>query len=199
MEIVNISEQGTPWTVEIRASELFRGPELLSLTFSNGVKTNVAQLPVLVAGEQTDFEAYVEGYLSELMLIDPSAGDPLGDPDEDGLRTVMEFLVGTNPGKFTPPGEVFSFEPSVGDDGMEILMRYRLRSNVTELNHYFEGLNSLGDTWKVIGSSAFPAIATERLKSDPSEPYDSMESRIRFGKIDPDSFFIRLRVESSFD
>lgn len=199
IEVVDISKQGSPWTVTIRATELFNGSDILNITFSDGKLGNVSQLPVVVAGEQTAFEAYVEGYLSEWIARDPSAGLPLGDPDDDGLNTAMEFLMGTHPGQFTATSDVFSFNPAQGEGGMEIVMRYYIRSDVNDLSHWFEATNSLEADWKMVGANAYPSIDTIRLKSDPNEPYDQMESRVEFGNVDPGSFFIRLHVESTFE
>lgn len=82
---------------------------------------------------------------------------------------------------------------------MEIVMRYYIRSDVNDLSHWFEATNSLEADWKMVGANAYPSIDTIRLKSDPNEPYDQMESRVEFGNVDPGSFFIRLHVESTFE
>jgi len=119
------------------------GTDSLLLSLSDGIRSSTRILPVLVAGDRTPYEAYVEGFLGGQAKLDPGVVGLLRDPDHDHMSNLMEFFLGTNPGAFTENDQAFSFARKRTKEGTEIRMTYFRRTDTTGLVEKFEGSPNL--------------------------------------------------------
>ena len=58
----------------------------------------------------TPYEGFLTAYFDEDERQDPAMVSPILDPDKDGLLTLVEYLLGTNPREFNSPTEAIAVE-----------------------------------------------------------------------------------------
>lgn len=120
---------GVDRTVRFQTSKLLTGMGSVLVSIDDGRYRTSRAFTVLVGAEATPFEAYLAAYLTPEELKDPELVSPLGDPDGDGLVTLLEYYFSTPMNLFTSQDEVLSYE--VKKDGNDLLgmLRYRHRKD----------------------------------------------------------------------
>ena len=200
IKVLGITGKGLTRTLTLAANVLLNGPDSLTLNVSDGTRSSTRILPVLVAGERTPYEAYVEGFLGDQAKLDPEILGLLQDPDNDDMSNLMEFFLGTNPASHTRNDQAFTFAREKTKTGTEIRMTYFRRTNPGGLTEKFEGSQSLRK-WIALNAKTNPAIEINELPGGTKE-YLPMEARvlIPFDSKEPsgETYYMRLAVEGSF-
>jgi hypothetical protein len=178
----------------LEAGQLENGVDEITLNVTDGVRSSTKRLGILISGERTDYEAYLQGALGNQLPDDPHDLRPVRDPDGDGLSNIMEFFLGTDPFRKTPRNEAFSVRTRPRQGGTEVVLSYFRRENASGLQEQFEGTTNLGQ-WIKLDENALVPLQTRQV-ADPVNGYAPMEARVLVpGEINP--FFMRLKVSGS--
>lgn len=195
VKILRTSGKGRQRTLELEAGVLENGFDFLTLNVSDGVLSSTRRLPILVAGERTAYESYLEGFLANQIGQVPSITRPLRDPDGDKLSNLMEFFLGTDPGRPTPRNQAFTLTRQKRQGVTEVSLRYFRRMDLPGIIEDFEGSPD-GRDWKSLGAQSNPRLEVKQL-APAIDGYAPMEARLLVGENQPRSHLMRLSVRGT--
>lgn len=196
LQVLGIEGDGESRTLRLQVGDLRNGSDRLTLRVSDGLRSSTRTVAVLVAGERTPYEAFIEAFLANRLELNPEIAGLLYDPDGDRMSNVMEFFLGTDPGTFTRSGEAMELVRRKVEGGTEIRLRFFRRANAGSLAERFEGSGDLRD-WTPLGATSDPALESETI-GDAEGDYLPTEARIFLPTGRDERFFLRLAVEGAF-
>ena len=124
-----VSGTGSSRSLSFTASNLYSGNGSITVSVSDGQNTSSKSFSVLIDVEMTPFEAFLTAYFTAEEREDALLSSPLGDPDKDGVTTLVEYVMGGNPREFTHPWQLIRIERKSGAAGPEIHLFYKRRAD----------------------------------------------------------------------
>ena len=138
----------------------------------------------------TPFESFLAAYFTPEELDEGILSNPIGDPDNDQMVTLLEYALGTNPREFTHPDEAIQVTRESRAGGEFIIIRYRSRADDPSVGPIpWIALESMSFT----SSKNNPLYEESNLGGD-NPLYDNIEGIINT-EGEADAHFIRLQVE----
>jgi type VI secretion system Hcp family effector len=185
-----LSGTGSTRTLSFRASGLYSGSASVNVKVSDGTTTSSTAFAVLIDVEMTPFESFLAAYFTPEELDEGILSNPIGDPDNDQMVTLLEYALGTNPREFTHPDEAIQITRESRPEGEFIIIRYRSRADDP-------GVGPI--PWIASESMSFTSLENNPLYEESNlggdNPlYDDIEGIINTGG-EADAHFIRLQVE----
>lgn len=147
LSALELTGGGASRTVSYITSALRSGFANIVATLSDGVDTRSISIPILIDVEMTPYEAYLAAYFSEEETFDPILTAPLSDPDNDGMVTQIEYLLGTNPREYSSPSEAVKIDAGDPDSAVNAFaMNYRRRVDDPNVEGFLWGSEN-GKDW----------------------------------------------------
>lgn len=185
-----LSGTGSTRTLSFRASGLYSGSASVNVKVSDGITTSSTAFAVLIDVEMTPFESFLAAYFTPEELDEGILSNPIGDPDNDQMVTLLEYALGTNPREFTHPDEAIQVTRESRPGGEFIIIRYRSRADDPSVGPIpWIALESMSFT----SSKNNPLYEESNLGGD-NPLYDNIEGIINT-EGEADAHFIRLQVE----
>lgn len=191
-----VTGTGAERTLSFSASALYSGAGTVEVSVSDGENTSWMAFSVLVDVDMTPFEAFLTAYFTEEELLDQNLASPIGDPDEDDIPTIIEFMLGGNPRLRTLPEEVLQIRRENDQDSSLIIINFRRRNDEPNVRvtpwMAPESLDS--KEYKKLSQGGNPLY--QESSSEGSNPlYDDVEGTVF---VDPnvEAYFIRMQVET---
>lgn len=191
---LKITGTGAEREVSFITTALRSGLAPISVEISDGTDTRTLAIPVLIDVEMTPFEGFLAAHFSDEELYDPAKVSPILDPDFDGLSTLVEFLLGTNPAEPNFPFEAMQISQTSGDDGRTLLLEFKKRMDEPSIQGYFWGSDNLKD-WTRMDSSN--PLYEESGNQGENPLYEETEGTITLPP-GTEPFFIRYQVLDVF-
>ena len=150
--------------------------------------------PVLIDVEMTPFEGFLSAYFSDDERVDPALASPILDPDKDGLLTLVEYLLGTNPREFNSPTEAIAVELSEEAGVRRIDFQFRRRTDDPLIQGAIWGSSNMKDWTKLEASNP---LYEETSTQSENPLFDDVSASVT---VPPGSerYFIRLQVLDAF-
>ena len=191
---LEITGSGENLQISYTTSALKTGFASITVQASDGENSRSVSIPVLVGTELSPFEGFLAAYFGEDNLDDPVLASPIRDPDKDGIATVIEFLLGTNPNEFNLASEAIRINQTTGHEGRTFEIDFQRRLDDPNVQGYFWGSFDL-EVWTRLDSS----IPFYEESSQPGENplYEQTKATI---SLHPESapLFIRYQVTDVF-
>lgn len=126
---IEVTGSGRDRKISYRASGVLSGSASISIIVSDGTSSRTMSFPVLIDVEMTPYEGFLTAYLNEDERNDPALASPIQDPDRDGLMTLVEYLLGTNPREVDQGSQVVDVEQRVESGERKIDLQFRRRTD----------------------------------------------------------------------
>lgn len=176
------------------SSALRSGSASVSATVSDGTDTRSVSFSVLIDVDMTPFEGYLAAYFAEDEIFDPSIVSPIFDPDHDGLATILEYLLGTNPREFNQSSEAMTITHNSGPDERTIDLTFKRRVDDPLIEGFFWGSNNMKD-WTRLDTSN--PIYQESAQQGENAVFEDVSATVTLPP-DTDSYFIRYQTLGTF-
>ncbi len=147
-----VTGTGSNRQLSFKTSALRSGFASISVKVSDGQDSRSISIPVLIDVEMTPFEGFLAAYFTEEEMFNPRIASPILDPDKDGIVTLVEFLLGTNPNEFNMASEAIQVRHVSGDRGRTLNLSFKKRLDDPNIQGYFWGSDNLKD-WTRMDSS----------------------------------------------
>lgn len=190
-----VTGTGGERTLSFSASSLYSGAGTIEVSVSDGEHTTWMAFSVLVDVDMTPFEAFLAAYFSDEELLDQNLSSPIGDPDDDDIPTIIEFMLGGNPRVVTLPEEILQIRRENDQDSSLIIINFRRRNDEPNVRvtpwMAPESLDS--KEYKKLSKGGSPLY--EETSNEGSNPlYEEVEGTVF---VDPnvEAYFIRMQVE----
>lgn len=141
VKVLAIKGSGATRNLLLQASSVRSGIAAIQLQLTDGAFEVSRSFSVVVGTETTPFEAYLAAYYTEEELEQSELISPIGDPDGDGIASILEFYLGTPPNAFTPTNEAINYQVKSTDDGLvgELKFWRRVDANLfASIAHSFD-------------------------------------------------------------
>ena len=186
---------GAQRTLTFWVSELFSGSAAVRLRVSDGFQSSGRTLMLSIEGGDTPYEAFLAAAFGAAVIEDPVLGLPIGDPDKDGLKTIAEFYLGTDPRLFTPRDEAIEVRPVEGASGRQVHLRFFRRVDTPGLiGRFFLSANL--QNWTELSAESSPPLV--ETGNHGGQPYEEVEARLDLPAEGWESVFLRLEVLGIF-
>ena len=191
---LRITGTGAEREIHFVVTALRSGFAPITVTISDGTDVRTQSIPVLIDVEMTPFEGFLAAHFGEDKMHDPILGSPIQDPDKDGISTIVEFLLGTNPNEFNLSSEAMAV--SISNEGGErtIKLDFQKRLDDPNIEGYFWGSFDMKE-WTRLDSSN--PIYEESGNQGENPLYEDTEGTVTLPP-GTDPFFIRYQVTDVF-
>lgn len=195
VSIVEIEGSGAERTLTILVSDLFTGSASVALWVSDGFQTRSRTLSLSIEGGDTPYETFIMAAFGDALKVDGELASPIGDPDKDGLRTIAEFYLGTDPSQYTNSEDAIDVEQTLEGDELKTQLRYYRRTDTDALGGRILLSSNLID-WTDLGSESEPALLESSEQTD--GPYERVTATLNLPVEEWENTFFRLRVDGAF-
>lgn len=193
--ILGIEGSGSERSLKLLVSDLFSGSASVNLWVSDGFQSRSRTLSLSIEGGDTPYETFLLGAFGDALANNSSLASPIGDPDNDGLRTIAEFYLGTDPNQFTPSEDAIAIDQTVANGVVETQLYYYRRTDTPGLSGQFLLSPDL-ETWTPLNSQSDPAIIET---SEPTEgPFEKVTATLTLPTEEWEKAFLRLQVNGTF-
>jgi type VI secretion system secreted protein Hcp len=189
-----VTGTGSNRQLSFKTSALFSGFASIVVTVSDGKDTRTTAIPVLSGIEMTPYEGYLAAYFTEEEMFNPKIASPILDPDKDGIATIIEYLLGTNPTEANRASEAITISNNGSGLGRFFKMKFRKRLDDPNIQGYLWGSFNLKDWVRLDSSNPLYEESTEQGENPLFEEVS--------GTVTPppgtEPFFIRYQVQDVF-
>lgn len=176
-------------------SALHSGFASILVTVFDGIFERSISIPVLINVEMTPFEGYLSAYFSELELLNREISSPIQDPDKDGIATIIEFLLGTNPNEFNKASEALNVVHVVGEASCTLTLEFKKRLDDPNIQGFIWVSQNLQD-WERMDSSN--PLYEESGQQGQNPLFEDTTATITFPDVCKEPHFIRYQVQDVF-
>jgi len=193
--IGNLTVTGTNRQLSYSTTALRSGFASISVEVFDGMDTQSISIPILIGTEMTPFEGCLAAYFGEEELDNPKLTSPILDPDKDGILTVIEYLLGTNPAEFNRSSEAMkvAFDSDVGECALTLDFKKRLDD--PNVQGYIWVSQNMKD-WERMDSSNPMYEETGQQGQNPL--FEETTATIAFPDVCKEPIFIRFQVQDVF-
>ena len=191
--VKNLSVTGTGGqrSLSFSVSSLYSGSASVNVFVSDGKASRSVSFAVTVGVELTPFESFLTAYFSSEELGNPVISGPLQDPDKDGIVTLVEYALVTNPREFTYPEEAVQIRRESRAEGEFLVINYRRRTDDPNVGPIpWMAPESLGR----FSSLHENPLYEESAQAGENPLYEDVEGSINIGDGAIDQHFIRMQV-----
>jgi type VI secretion system Hcp family effector len=189
-----VTGSGRERQISFRSSGVLSGAAAISLVISDGTSSRTMSFPVLIDVEMTPYEGYLTAYFNEDERTDPALASPIQDPDKDGLLTLIEYLLGTNPREFNQAGEAISVAHREEAGVRKIDLQFRRRTDDPLIQGALWGSSDMKN-WTRLETSNPLYEETNTQGENPLFEDVSASITLPTGT---DPYFVRLQVLDAF-
>lgn len=193
--IVGIEGVGAERSLTILVSDFFSGSASVLIWVSDDFQSSSRTLMLSIEGGDTPYETFLLAAFGEKLLENSELGLPIGDPDNDGLRTIAEFYLGTDPNLFTARGDAIDVEQVIENGEVETQLHFFRRSDTDGLAGRFLLSSNLKD-WTDLGQTSDPVLVESVSQTD--GPYEQVNATIKLSLQEWEKYFLRLQVDGAF-
>lgn len=190
-----VTGTGANRQISYKTSALRSGFGSILLTVSDGIDSRTTSIPVLIDVEMTPFEGFLAAYFTPEEMDNPQIASPILDPDKDGILTIIEFLLGTNPIEFNKASEAIKVAHISDDVSCKLTLEFKKRKDEPSIRGYIWASNNLKD-WERMDSSN-PLYEESGLKGE-NPLFEQTTATITFPDVCKEPHFIRYQVQDVF-
>lgn len=181
--------------MQLRVSELFSGSASVRVSVSDGFQTSSRTLLLSIEGGETAYETFLLAAFGQSWVQDHYLGWPLYDPEGDGLRTVTEFFLGTDPSLPDDPRDAILAQPIEAGGKRLVRLSFFRRSDVPGLVGRFFASPDM-ENWVELSGQSVPRYAESSKPT--STFYDRVDAVVELPAQGWDTCFLRLEVQGAF-
>ncbi len=133
-------------------------------------------------------------YFTEEERLDPSIASPIYDPDRDGIATLIEFILGTNPREFNNPSEAIDTESRGDASGRTTTIRFRRNLEDSRISGFFWVSSDLISWTKMDTSNP---LYEETVEASENPLFESVTAVITWPN-EAKECFIRYQIVGAF-
>lgn len=190
-----VTGTGANRQVSYKTSALRSGFASILLTVSDGTDSRSTAIPVLIGVEMTPFEGFLAAYFTEEDMFNPEIASPILDPDKDGIATVIEYLLGTNPTEFNGSSEALKVALDSGGEKCQLILDFNKRLDDPNIQGYIWTSQNLKDWVRM--DSANP-MYEETGQQGQNPLFEETTATITFPDVCKEPHFIRFQVQDVF-
>ncbi|MBD5782312.1 type VI secretion system tube protein Hcp [Pelagicoccus sp. NFK12] len=195
VSVIGLEGTGAERSLRILVSEFFSGSASLHVWVSDGFQSRSRPLLLSIEGGETPYESFLLAAFGDALAKDAALGSPIGDPDKDGLKTIAEFYLGTDPNQFTNSEDAIDVQQVLESGEVKTQLRYFRRSDMPGLTGHFL-LSSNLKQWTQLGPNTDPALSESTAATD--GPYEQVSATLDLSLEKWGNSFLRLQVDGAF-
>ena len=189
-----VTGSGRERQISFRSSGVLSGAAAISLVISDGTAYRTMSFPVLIDVDMTAYEGFLTAYFNEVERSDPALASPIQDPDRDGIVTLVEYLLGTNPRELNQASEVVDVAHLVDSGDRKIDLQFRRRTDDPLIQGALWGGSTLKDWIRLETSDPL----YEETSSQSENPlFEDVSATVKV-PVGTDPYFVRLQVLDVF-
>ncbi len=193
--IVGIEGEGAKRSLTIFVSDFFSGSASVRVWVSDDFQSSSRTLLLSIEGGSTPYETFLLAAFGEEIVENNELGLPIGDPDNDGLRTITEFYLGTDPNFFTASEDAIDVEQVLENGEVKTQLHFFRRSDMNELVGRVQ-LSSNLKVWTNLGPTSDPVLIESVSQTD--GPYEQITATINLSLDEWEKIFLRLQIDGAF-
>jgi len=181
--------------LQLAASDLFSGSAAVRVSASDGFQTASRTLMLSIEGGSTPYETYLLAAFGDALATDNALGLPLLDPENDGLRTITEFYLGTDPNLPTAAGDAMQSQIIMENQARVVRLAFFRRSDMPGLTGKILASPDM-ETWNEVSEQTIPSYSEEVNQGN--GPYEQVKATLVLPFDGWESCFLQIQVEGAF-
>lgn len=192
---LSITGAGDNRRIHYKTSAFRSGFASISVTVSDGKDSRTTAVPVLIGVEMTPFEGFLAAYFTEEEMFNPQMASPILDPDKDGILTVIEYLLGTNPIEYNRASEAMKVAFNLDGEDCNCTLDFKKRLDDPNIQGHFWVSENLKDWTRM--DNANP-LYEETVTEGQNPLFGQARATIAFPDLCEEPKFIRFQVQDIF-
>lgn len=192
---LELTGTGANRQLSFKTSALRSGFASITVRVSDGTDFRTSSIPVLIDVDMTPYEGYMAAYFDEEERNDLFLTSPIGDPDNDNIPTVVEFVLGTNPREANRPSEAIEVTFNLDGENCHCTLNFNKRLDDPNVQGYFWVSNNMKDWTRM--DQANP-LYEESVTEGQNPLFGRATATIAFPDVCKEPKFIRFQVKDVF-